>query len=399
MIKNGIRNNLFYPLMLIIFTSSRKIILLGINKITDLDNSLILTLIMFFSEFIFGLILYVRQIKFISKKKQKTFLGIELIYEPIEIAGPDSNLKIIILIFFTTFFDFIEFVLKTYYLPKKIKLSNINISATLDIRLNNQIAIFLAIFCFCLLKFPILRHQIFSLTIISICLIIIILFEYYVMEKNEENPLLFTFILFLIILDSFFISLKDIITKYILEYNYINIFKLVMLEGLFGFIISIIYSLILHFIIKENIFEEISEYINNKHSITLLIHFLILYFILSGFKNTYRTVTIYLFSPMTRIFTDSIIDPALILYYYFIENDFLINDEQNLYYFITNLIISIIIVFCGFIYNEICVLFCCDLERDTYCEVTKRSKKYEQSIDSWLGESTNNIPIDEKDAN
>ena len=41
------------------------------------------------------------------------------------------------------------------------------------------------------------------------------------MEKKEENPLLFTFILFLIILDSF-ISLKDIITKYILEYNYIN---------------------------------------------------------------------------------------------------------------------------------------------------------------------------------
>ena len=73
MIKNGIRNNLFYPLMLIIFTSSRKIILLGMNKITDLDNSLILTLIMFFLEFIFGLILHVRQIKFISKKNKKHF--------------------------------------------------------------------------------------------------------------------------------------------------------------------------------------------------------------------------------------------------------------------------------------------------------------------------------------
>ena len=161
---------MFYPLMLIIFTSIRKIMLLGMNKWTQFENSLILTFIMFFAEFIFGLILYIRQITFISVKKNQAFMGIELIYEPIEITRPDNDLKIIILIFFATFFDFIEFILKTYYLPKKIQISNINISATLDIRLNNQIAIFLAIFCFCLLKFPILRHQIFSLVIIFICI-------------------------------------------------------------------------------------------------------------------------------------------------------------------------------------------------------------------------------------
>ena len=394
MIKNGIRNNLFYPLMLIIFTSSRKILSLVMKNISNFDNSLILTLIMFFSEFIFGLILYIRQFNFGEKKKEKTLMGIELIYEPIEITHPDSDFKIILLIFFATFFDFIEFILKTYYLPKKIQISNINISSSLDIRLNNLIAIFLALFCFCLLKFPILRHQIFSLIIISICLIIIILFEYYVINKNEENLLLFTFILCLILLDCFFISLKDIITKYLLEYNYINIFKLVMLEGLVGFIISTIYSLILHFIIKQNIFEEILEF-NKK--IYFLIVFLILYFILSGFKNSYRTATIYLFSPMTRIFTDSFIDPALIIYNYFKEDDFQINHNRNLYYFITNLIISVIIVFCGLIYNEILVLFCCSLERDTYCEVSKRAKHLEQSIDSLLGESGHNIPVDDKD--
>ena len=165
MIKNGIRNNLFYPLMLIIFTSSRKILSLVMKNISNFDNSLILTLIMFFSEFIFGLILYIRQFNFGEKKKEKALMGIELIYEPIEITHPDSDFKIILLIFFATFFDFIEFILKTYYLPKKIQISNINISSSLDIRLNNLIAIFLALFCFCLLKFPILRHQIFSLIV------------------------------------------------------------------------------------------------------------------------------------------------------------------------------------------------------------------------------------------
>ena len=200
-------------------------------------------------------------------------------------------------------------------------------------------------------------------------------------------------------MNSFFISLKDITTKYLLEYNYVNPFKLVMIEGIFGLIITPFYSLILHFILEENIFFEITEFINNNHSIIILISFLVLYFILSGFKNTYRTITIYLFSPMTRIFTDSIIDPGLIVYSYFMEKDFQLNYEQNLYYFITNLVISIIIVFCGFIYNEIFVLFCCNLERDTYYEVSKRAKKFDQSIDFLLGDSEHNLHIEDKDLN
>ena len=63
---------------------------------------------------------------------------------------------------------------------------------------------------------------------------------------------------------------------------------------------------------------------------------------------------------MTRTLTDSILDPFLIIFYYFAEKDFAIgeNGEQSIFYFIMNLILSIIINFWGCVYNEIIVPFC-----------------------------------------
>ena len=245
----------------------------------------------------------------------------------------------------------------------------------------------MAIFCFCLLKFEILRHQIFSLIIIFICLTIIIIFEYIANEQNKEDSLSFSFILLIMSLYCFFISLKDIIEKYLLEYDFINPFKVLMLEGIIGFILSNIYTLIIYLFIYQNLLDELLEINYNSYSITLFIFFLILYFIFSGFKNTYRIITIKLFSPMTRTITDSFLNPILILYYFFLEDDFKINNIQKIYYFIINLILSFFIVFCGFVYNEFLVLFFCSLERDTYYEISKRAKKLDESDDSWMSQS------------
>ena len=387
MIKIGIRNNLFYPLMLIIFTLFRKINSILMKKMFDFDGSLILTLIMFLSEFLFGLFLFIRHIQFVSRKRySKVIMGIKLIQALDEISHPDSNIKIYILIFLSTFFDFSEFILITYYFPKEIGRKNISISVSLDIRLKCLTAFFLAFFCYFLLKYKILRHQVFSLIIIFICLIIIIILEYFVNDKNEGDIIDFSFILLIIFLYNFFVSLNDIIGKYLLEFNYVNPFKMLMLEGIIGFILSVIYFLIINF---ENPFEEFTELKDN--SIYFLIIFLILYFIFSGFKNIYRISTINLFSPMARTLTDTFIDPLYITYYYFFENDFKIKEKQKLYYFLSNLILSIIIVFCGFIYNEIFVFFCCNLERETYNEVSNRAKILDRVSDTSMDETKDNI--------
>ena len=102
-----------------------------------------------------------------------------------------------------------------------------------------------------------------------------------------------------------------------------------------------------------------------------------MYFLLSGARNSYRVATNKLYSPMTRTLADSILDPLLIIYYFFADDDFKVDKKKNIYYFITNLATSIIMVFCSCVYNELIVLFCCKLEYDTHHEVSIRAKDIE----------------------
>ena len=77
MIKFGIRHNLLYPMMLASFTFMRNVENILMRKLLDFNGSVILTLIMFFAEFISGLILYKYQLR-MSKKKGTTLMGISL---------------------------------------------------------------------------------------------------------------------------------------------------------------------------------------------------------------------------------------------------------------------------------------------------------------------------------
>ena len=170
MIKIGFRPNLIYLLMLIIFNFLRKIDSIVMDKVLEFDSSILFTLIMFLGEFITGFILYTYEIRFLSKKKNNIFMGIKLIKGPSDISHPDSNFKIYLLLFMASFFDFIEFIMSTFYLPQFE-----GISQTLEMRLSSILIISSALFFYFLLKFPIFKHQMFSLLIIFICLIIIVI--------------------------------------------------------------------------------------------------------------------------------------------------------------------------------------------------------------------------------
>ena len=167
-------------------------------------------------------------------------MGIQLIQTSYKLSRPDNDLKIYILLFLSAFFDFIEFVLITYYFPREVEIKKLTISDSLDTRLKCLTAFCLASFCYFLLNYKILRHQVFSLTIILICLIILVFIEYIINKENGGNFVSFTFILFLIFLYNFFVSLNDIIGKYLLEYDFINPFQMLMFEGIIGFILSTI---------------------------------------------------------------------------------------------------------------------------------------------------------------
>ena len=105
---------------------------------------------------------------------------------------------------------------------------------------------------------------------------------------------------------------------------------------------------------------------------------LVFYFLFSGGKNVYRVLTNKLYSPITKSLADSILEPFIIIYYfYFPEKDEV--EFQNKFHFIINFILSSILDFCACIYNEFFVLFCCKLGENTYLEVSKRAKIKELS--------------------
>ena len=83
-----------------------------------------------------------------------------------------------------------------------------------------------------------------------------------------------------------FNSFLDLIEKYLFEYNHVNPFQCLLLEGVFGLLFSISY------IIYRNPLPDLNEYYNDNSN--LFIYFIlsmILYVILSGFKNLFRIVT------------------------------------------------------------------------------------------------------------
>ena len=223
MIKLGIRYNLFYPGMLILSTLFREIDTKIMKDIIGFEkNTLLLSLIMFFSEIISGLIFYKMNINFLSKyeKKNKEFeyMKIQLIQEEYnEIIRNDSEIKIFFLIFLIAFYDFMEFSIKTHFLPQFN-----DISDSLVVRLRNIVTISSTLLCYYLYKFPLYKHHKISLLIIFICLILIIFLEYL---ENLEKLVLLTLIIFTIILEHFFNSFKDVIEKYILEYDNNNLLK------------------------------------------------------------------------------------------------------------------------------------------------------------------------------
>ena len=379
MMKIGIRHNLLYPLMLIIFSFFRKIDSILMHDIIEVKGSLLLTLIMFLSEFFSGLILFQYHMSFLKRENKSTFMGIELIEGQTEIHSPDSNIKIYLLIFLATFFDFIEFLLQTYHIPSIFD----DVSISIDIRLRSILILCSALCCYFILKFPIFRHQIFSLIIILICLIIVIVSEYYFVYYLGSNDRIH-YLLLLAFICQIFNSFLDLVEKYLLEYDFVNPFKMLMIEGFFGSIITTAYYFL------PNISFEISnsKEIEKPKFITLLIIFLIVYFLLSGGRNSYRVATNKLYSPMTRTLADSILDPILIVYYYFFDDDFKVGEDQNIAYFIINLATSIIMVFCSCVYNELIVLFCCKLEYDTHHEVSIRAKDIEKAYELSSEESS-----------
>ena len=108
-----------------------------------------------------------------------------------------------------------------------------------------------------------------------------------------------------------------------------DIFLILCLEGLFGFLITFIYSFSAssYVIQLKKIYSE-----NSGGQFAFFIFLLIIYLILCGGRNAFRVLTNKIYSPMTKTLTDYFINPIYLIINY-LEGDFISNGKQNLILF------------------------------------------------------------------
>ena len=226
----------------------------------------------------------------------------------------DNIFKIIILLFFSALFDFVEFIIGTFYLPKFSA-----VSSTVEYRFGGLIIILSALLCHFNLRIKILKHQFYSLFIIGICFLIIILLEIIYRTKGVSISN-FCIGYILVLVNLFFVPFTDIIEKYLMEFNFLSPFLIIMIEAIFGLIFVIIFSLAGHnpFIGLKKLYYEYSP-----RNFALVIFLLFLYFALSAGVNTYKILTNGLYFPMMKTLAGYILNPFLFIYYFSFEKDFL----------------------------------------------------------------------------
>ena len=366
MIKCTTRPNMKYLVQLIIWSFLQDITIDIIGHFFNFDIELIYLLLTFFGNTIFGSIIYLYQKKYRRKKraaKNATFMSIQLITND-NIQRHDRIWKIYLLIIIASFCNFVV----NFIFLRNVSRMNF-CSSSLDKRIGGILIIFEALFYRYVLKLQIFRHQIFSLLLISICLIITISTEFYFQEFNIFfHHKDFLFLLFLIIIEFFLNSIVDSSEKYLFEYDYINPFRILMIEGISGLLLGIIL-----FICSSSI-ASFKEYLkNNSKYLIYLILSLFLFMIISVLQEIFRVVTNKIYSPMASSLAEYFSNPIYNILSFIFKIDFQHTKRKKEVYFSINLILTIIISFCGLVYNEFIILLCCGLHHETYKEVSFRA--------------------------
>ena len=383
-IKFALRPNLKYPFQLIIWHLLRKLETMLISYLFNFGDSLVYIPLMFIGEFLSGLIFYNYQNKFFKKEKEKESKEISdtLLHNEIILSYPDSDRKIKILIASAAYFDWIQFIIWLVTVPKYKYVSNSIVS-----RLSGILAISSAFFYSYVIKIKIFKHHKFSLAIIGICTIIVIITEFFFQEINIFFSYWnFIMVFLLSILSQVLNAFLDSIEKYLFEYDYVNPFYALMYEGIYGFFMTFFYFTIPDYLDDiKNVYKTYSA-----GELILFTFLLLLYIVLCGGRNIFRVITTKIYSPMTRGLTDYFINPIYYIYDYSLGNDFIKQGEKDFNYFLINLIISLIISFCGCVYNEFIVLFCCGLERNTHDQISIRASEFHYELNKVNDASENN---------
>ena len=363
MIKFGIRRNMLYPGLFILFTCIRRIdkyflekYFLGNVKITFTQIS-----VMILSSFIISSVFFINYKKNKNNNKKKEIIvtrKIKLIQTKAQYEIPDKQYKIFILIFFAAYFEFFGFLSRRFISMYDLNDDNYD---EFNAKFRGLEILSSSLLCHFTLRIEIYKHHIFSLIIIAFCLLINLVLEY---NKNENTLLEYLIKIINVLGSSLSRAFLDAIEKYLFEADYINVFGLIFIEEFF----NLIFGSFFYFFQKPR--KQVKDLIHNSKNTIGSIILLIIYGILTGFKNIYRRFTVKQYTPMSRAFAESVIDPLLIIF----EILDLGAEVNNKWSFIGTFISTFVIIFGSCVYNEVIILYCCNMEYYTYSEIAKRAR-------------------------
>ena len=373
MLKFGFRNKNFYPLMLLLFIFLRKCLEIILSYHPYKDNiDFIISFLIFFSQSLIGFIIYLfyfkrnkDEVKTAQIQISPTKIGKIILIENKTYISNDSKLKKICLIIFASIFNFIGTIIRSDDAVNFGKKEENN--SLLEVRVRGLQIIIACLLCYFSIRIAIYRHQKFSIIIISIFLLFILIIELYISEKVINKILA----ILICTLSCSFRAILDVTEKYLFDFNYINVLKMLIYEGIIGVFLFIFYYLSNDTYQKQgkNILKNMSDF---DLSFVYFIILIILYIIISGLRNSYRVTTNKYYSPMSRALFESTLDPFVFLYYTLIYKD---KDKYGggyWIYFGLILFFLVIIAFFSLVYNDFIILYCFGLEHNTYHEITGR---------------------------
>ena len=221
----------------------------------------------------------------------------------------------------------------------------------------------IALFSRIVLKNFIFKHQILSLFISFIGLILLSIPVIFVIETNDILPNIFSF------LCSISYGLFFVLIKYLTHHYYISPYLLLLYIGLFSILILFVGFTIYSLLVRKDLsfFSESFDFSKVDSGLELFFYFLGT-FIFGSLLQTFTVLVIYYFSPTLLMVTD-IISPMLLWIVLSIE------DMPELSTIVIKSLGYFIVLIGSLIYNEIIIFNFCDLNTNTKKYLEKRQNE------------------------
>ena len=236
------------------------------------------------------------------------------------------------------------------------------------------------LFFITLINIFIFKKQIFShqkLSLIITAIGIIPIFVAFGVYLNADEYYIFYDIFLLI--GSFCYSLFLVFIKYITLNKGMNVFLLLLYQGLLGTLYTIIIYIAISFIVKDDFTYLYNIFICNEENFVCISHFyenIIFYFLLNTVLQTLIFLVVYLFSPELFAISD-IFSPL----FSFIALCIQIH-ETNVVKIVLTVIGYLIIAVGSFIYNELIVCNFCGFNENTWKAIDKKAQADIIGVDS-----------------